>query len=62
MILIKSRIHDSKEISSFLVIMKTPRGLVLLALGSEESRDTDSGEKVATAVTRIISFLEMCGY
>ena len=61
MILIKTRIHVSKEIS-FLVIMKTPRGLVLLALGSEESRDTDSGEKVATAVTRIISFLEMCGY
>ena len=61
MILINSRIHVSKEIL-FLVIMKTPRGLVLLALGSEESRDTDSGEKVATAVTRIISFLEMCGY
>ena len=50
--------------------------MVLCAIGNEESADTDSGEKVssnssflhwmlfqvATAVTRIGNFLEMCGY
>merc|ERR1712227_652159 len=45
-----------------LVFYKTKYGMVLCAIGNEESADTDSGEKVATAVTRIGNFLEMCGY
>ncbi|CAG5088634.1 Oidioi.mRNA.OKI2018_I69.PAR.g11907.t1.cds [Oikopleura dioica] len=44
-----------------MTVMKTPRGVVVLAIGNEDSLD-DSGEKVATAVIRITNFLEMCGY
>lgn len=44
-----------------MTVMKTPKGVVVLAIGNEDSLD-DSGEKVATAVIRITNFLEMCGY
>merc|ERR1711953_236510 len=58
-VILRAEIDDSDVP---LVFYKTKYGMVLCAIGNEESADTDSGEKVATAVTRIGNFLEMCGY
>ena len=44
-----------------VVLQRTKAGLVLCAVGNELSVE-DGGEKVSTATTRIMNFLEMCGY
>jgi len=53
---------ETEEDEIPMVMQRTPHGLIVVAIGTEESRDTDDGEKVATAVARITNFLEMCGY
>merc|ERR1712227_264579 len=46
-------VSNFKEVKNVMPFYKKKYGMVLCAIGNEESADTDSGEKVATAVTRI---------
>ena len=43
-----------------LVFYKTKYGMVLCAIGNEESADTDSGEKVRMATSMLVAVDSVC--